>query len=230
MPCAARFDCRSMPRFISLSLIANVALVVALSTNGFGQTLVKPNQSPPHWIWCRNTGGDAGSSPRESNRCRLESRVELAAPPQSAKLRLAADFCHARVEINGRAVVSVEPYSSTADLEIDQAVRHGENRITISAREIDGPAAVALSLLITTSDGRRSEILTDGEWRVTDVGTGTGKAVSLGIVEPSFWGINRRPATIDPFDNYEQWRQAIGMQAKADQAAFWTASGFSIAL
>ena len=57
----------------------------------------------------RDSGAATDSSCRLEHRFRLDSRV------QSATLRLAADFCRATVEVNGRPLVSAEPYSPTVD-------------------------------------------------------------------------------------------------------------------
>src|SRR5262245_6303815 len=225
-----RHEYRSMLRFILLLSTANVAILVGLSPCGFGETGMSPNHGLPHWIWRRDTSGGADQPRAARDDCRLERHFDVEQAPRSAKLRLAADFCHVRVEINGHTVISVEPYSQTVDLDVTQSVRRGENQIGVSARAVDGPSAVALSLSLTSGDGRTSEILTDSQWRVVESGEEIGSAVSLGVVEPRLWGIGRRSVAIDAFDNYEQWRQAIGTPAKADQAAFWTAPGFSISL
>ena len=56
-------------------------------------------------------------------------------------------------------------------------------------------------------------------------------AVSLGLVDRPLWGLDRRPPTIDPFDNYEQWQQAKGDKAGKDNSpSFWIAPGFEISL
>lgn len=169
----------------------------------------------PHWIW----DGD-------QRECSLERSFAADGLVQSATLRLAADFCHATVEINGRGVLTVEPYSPTTDVDVTSAIRGGENRIAVRCKSVAGPAAIALSLSLLDADGKRTTLVSDGGWLC-----GTGKTVSQqGPVEPALWGIGRRPATIDPFDNYEQWRQAVGAPAAGHEAAFWTAPGFEISL
>src|SRR5262245_836140 len=100
-----RREYRSMLRFILLLSIANVAILVGLSQNGFGQTAMSPNQRPPDWIWRRDTSGIASQPRAASDDCRLERHFDVEKAPRSAKLRLAADFCHARVEINGHTVI-----------------------------------------------------------------------------------------------------------------------------
>ena len=83
-------------------------------------------------------------------------------------------------------------------------LRSERNEIAIDAAAVPGPAAVALQLTIVAADGTRRTIVTDEQWR------SRGAAAILGEAEPALFGIGRRPPTIDPFDNYEQWRQATG--------------------
>jgi putative heme-binding domain-containing protein len=101
----------------------------------------------------------------------------------------------------------------------------GENRINVSARAVDGPAAVAVELTYVGADGTKSRVVSDARW--TNEGAA---ATSLGEVSAAMWGLSRRPPTIDPFDNYEQWQQAKGESAAANQPTFWTPPGFEIAL
>src|SRR6478672_9204286 len=46
----------------------------------------------PHWIWSQDTG-QFDSQPTPTEKCRFERRFTLDAPPRSASLRFAADFC-----------------------------------------------------------------------------------------------------------------------------------------
>jgi putative heme-binding domain-containing protein len=168
----------------------------------------------PHWIWDRN-----------QRECSLERSFVANGLVQSATLRLAADFCHATVEINGRGVLTVEPYSPTTDVDVTSAIGSGENRILVRCKSIAGPSAMALSMSIVNADGSRTTLVSDSTWS-----SDKGQPLSLGAVEPALWGTGRRPATIDSFDNYEQWRQAVGAPAAGNEAAFWTAPGFEISL
>ena len=168
----------------------------------------------PQWIWDRG-----------QRECSLSRSFTVELPIQSASLRLAADFCDATVRINGRGVLTVEPYSPTTDVDVTSAIRAGENRVAVECQSVDGPSAIALSMTIVNADGSRTTLVSDGQWS-----SESGKVAPGGPVEPALWGIGRRSATIDPFDNYEQWRQAVGAPKTGDEAAFWTAPGFEIAL
>jgi putative heme-binding domain-containing protein len=180
----------------------------------------------PSWIWSE---GKAAVSPQETRfgRVFLVEGLVTAAP-----LRVAADFCRVRVEINGRPVAAVEPYSQMVEIEVAEALVRGENRIAIVASNVPGletMAAVALSLTIKEANGATSEVVTDEKW-TSRSGEVDRKVTSFGQVEARLWGSGRRPAKIDAFENYEQWRQASGATSKATSPSFWTAPGFEISL
>jgi len=192
--------------------------------------VINAEDSVPHWIWSRDTATATGQGQFSGDICRLERAFRVEQPIQSAKLRFAADFCEATVEINGQGVVSVLPYCQTVDVDTTAAMKLGENRIVISAKSVEGPFAVALSLTLIAADGKQTTFVTDERWQAAVAGGERKAAVSTGAVNAALWGLGRRPATIDPFDNYEQWRQALGTKPAENAAAFWTAPGFEIAL
>ena len=170
----------------------------------------------PHWIW----------QPKDSaNAPRFEKAFNVAGAAQSAALRIAADFCRATVEINGSSILVVEPHSPTLDLDVTRHMRTGENRIVVTGERQPGPAAIALSLSVVVGNDTAATIVTDESWSTA----AKGKAVSLGAVAPEIWGLNRRSAKIEPFDNYEQWQQALSASENRLPAKFRTAPGFEIA-
>jgi len=190
---------------------------------------VESNAAAPHWIWHRDTSADVELARVVGTQCVLERRFQVDSRVQSATLRLAADFCRASVELNGRPVVSAEPYSPTVDVDATLTLQPGENRIVIAAKSVAGPAAVALSLSLVTASGQRQTIVTDEGW-LAGTSNGDRAAVLMGEVEPALWGIGRRSAAVSPLENYEQWRQALNQPAAGDSAAFWTSPDFEISL
>ncbi|OAI53672.1 hypothetical protein AYO47_04215 [Planctomyces sp. SCGC AG-212-M04] len=180
----------------------------------------------PSWIWSE---AQAAAAPQES---RFVRTFSVKSSVTAAPLRIAADFCRARVEINGRAVVLVEPFSQTVEIDVAESIVRGENRIEIVAENVPGLetlAAVALSLTIKEATGATTEVVTDERWTCRSGGIDR-KTTSFGLVEGRLWGLGRRPAKIDAFENYEQWRQAGGATSKVSSPSFWTAPGFEISL
>src|SRR5262245_27377969 len=92
----------------------------------------------PHWVWSHDTCNQRFPS----GSCRLERTFSVEQPIRAAKLRMAADFCSATVEINGQGVVSVLPFCPAVDVDAAAALKSGENRIAISAAssELVSPA------------------------------------------------------------------------------------------
>src|SRR5689334_9714053 len=121
-------------------------LVVSLSIPiGGSARAVEPaaNGQLPHWIWGKTSRTDWKSVPQA---VRLEKSFNAAGAIETATLRVAADFCRATVELNGRAVLRLEPYSPTTEMDVTAYLAGGENRLAIAADHVCGPNAVALSL------------------------------------------------------------------------------------
>ena len=172
-------------------------------------------QKPPHWL-----------DVTVANAVAISREVEIAAAVQQARIQIAADFCEVAVELNGRLAAVIEPYGETLELDVTPYVKLGKNRVVLRAARQDGPAAVAAELTIETSAGGQ-RLVTDESWQVANSNE---KVRSLGAVAPELWGLGRRSAAIDAFDNYEQWRQASGGTPASDPATFWIAPGFEITL
>lgn len=146
---------------------------------------------------------------------------------QSASLKFAADFCRARVVINGLPVVEIEPYCQTQTVDVTDAVRRGSNEIAITAEPIrDTPAAVTLTLTVVQADGRSVACSTDESWKITTTNSKVRGAKTRGTVPPPMWGLGRRSIAVDPFENYEQWQQAKGGGGASPR--FFVAPGFEI--
>src|SRR4051812_18562737 len=99
------------------TLIVLVAMVTAgllqarLAQVGLAaETSSTPHARPPHWIWSKE--------PASAAEIRLERSLSLDRSIQSGELSFAADFCTARVEINGRRVLEVAPYCQRQTLDV----------------------------------------------------------------------------------------------------------------
>jgi hypothetical protein len=212
-------------RFHTLAAIC----VLIIGVIGHRGTAAEPSVGP-HWIWHHDTGPHIAASSGAAESCRLERQFQLSQAPTTSTLRFAGDFCNAEVEINGRPVARVEAYSPTIEIPVTTMLRPGENRVSIAAHSVGGPAAVALSITLTSSGVQQLAVATNSLWHVAVADNRKEPAVSLGLVDEALWGTQRRPAAIDPFDNYEQWRQALGGAQGTNQPAFWLAANFAISL
>ena len=192
---------RAMPR-LRLGLVC-AAMLLSVPSAAHAQG--------PHWI---------GGTSVASKTWQFERSFSAEAAVQSAKLKLAADFCTARVLINDQPVLTVEPYCPTQDREVTRYLKRGKNKLSVVTTPVAGPAAVALSLTLSGRDGQTTTIVSDGSWQ---------GAESHGEVRPELWGLGRRSAAVSPFDNYEQWQQAKGDKPEKPPQ-FWVVPGFEVTL
>jgi len=111
----------------------------------------------------------------------------------------------------------------------------------IEAKSCAGPAAVFLSLQFTGKDGAQHSIVTDSTWSAaTTAPEGWPQAelkesiaaqvVSFGPVAREPWGSDERGVGISPFDDYTQWKRALGEKPGEDPSSFVAAPGFEIEL
>lgn len=170
----------------------------------------------PHWI---DGAHDVGGLRRVVRTFTLDAPIERAA------VRLAADFCSASLFVNGRAALVVEPYCQAQDLDVTPLVQRGKNDLAVVVDPVRGPTAVAMSFVAARQDGRLVEIVTDGRW--TTYNDEQSPVLDLGAVRPELWGLDRRPATISPFENYEQWKQTLD-KSVSPQTKFDAAPGFRV--
>lgn len=146
---------------------------------------------------------------------------------QAGTLKLAGDFCRTRLQINSETVAILEPYTQTLDMDVTPFLKLGDNRIDIVVEPISGaPAAVALELKIMTSTGEGVSLRSGANWQILSKDGKSSNPQLGGPVRPEFWGIGRRPITNDPFDNYDQWKQAKGGNGQSPK--FYVAPGFEI--
>lgn len=200
-----------------------LVLFVAASTRVIAAEPASEATGTPNWVW---------TSDEHAQDCQLSREFVLEAAIHSARLKLAADFCQAEVEINGRAVIGVAPYCQLQSLDVTDALRLGPNRIDVRATRVPGPPAVALSLAVSLAGGQQASILTDNDWtleppRESDQPAG-GKLLERGSVPAELWGVGRRDISLSPLENYEQWQQAKTEAGQPRAPRFWTAPGFEV--
>lgn len=210
-----------LPKPTLIAILITLQIVVAEPTTQ-AQSAVK---SVPHWIW----------HPSEKNapaNALFEKEVQVEAPIQSARLRVAADSCYLKLSINGHATVSTEPFSPIVDVDVTNFIVLGKNTLRVEATKVPGPTAFAMSLQLNSADEAQSTtIVTDDNWRLVEPSLPEKKlpSVSLGLVSAALWGIGRRDIQLDAVENYEQWQQAKSGSTSPEQK-FWTAPGFEISL
>lgn len=195
-----------------------VILAVLFSLNS---TLIAQDASTPKWIHCPE---------RSLSKYQLLASANLDEVAKSAHLKIASDFARASVSINNVKVLTVEPYCQLQSIDVTQWLRSGENRWTVDVERVEGPSAVAIECVVETASGQRLKLHTDESWSYRIGSENLSRVEALGNVRPEIWGAGRRAITLSPVENYEQWRQSAGGDAKVAQPKFWTAPGFEVTL
>lgn len=162
----------------------------------------------PHWVWVENNQGD--DSPIVESQTALPSHAirrtfVLSSGFQRATLRIATDFCHARIRINGRVLTTIGPYSAITSSDATDYLTIGSNTLQIDLLPEVGPSAVACSLVTHVNEHEQLTLTTSSDWETLD---GRQTIRNLGPVPSELWGDRTNPIELSPTDNYQQWKQA----------------------
>ncbi len=187
----------------------------------------QPEIAVPDWIWL--------DAERKGNQKVLfQKTFQCPIDITSARLHLASDFSSCRVVMNGRTVASLANFGPLLDLDIEDHLLQGKNTIELHASSSQGPAAVALSLKISSDGDSTIWVQTDSSWRTRVEEASASEnhwsdAVSFGAVARQFWTDSRR-SRIDAFDDYTQWKLASENGVVAGSADVIMQPGFQAEL
>lgn len=134
-----------------LALVPSSLLALAARDR---QQRSSPPGTAPQWIW------DASAEPDEE--LFFRKTFSLAAAPQQAKLRCAADN-HWRVWLNGERVQEGQAWERLLTTEVAAKLRQGENVLAVYASNEGGPAGLALRL-DWQAGKQRGEVVSDASW------------------------------------------------------------------
>ena len=154
-------------------------------------TLLCTSAWSAEWMW--GAGGRMAPA-----RVEMSKGFELdPLPDGDVHLRVMADFCAVEVILNGRQVVSLEPYDPLVRVPVKRWLRVGGNQIRVRLRGVEGPSAVALDLI----DRRGRTLLASG------AGWEGGVAIApLGVLRLGGESLG----SIGALDEYNQWKEAKG--------------------
>jgi putative heme-binding domain-containing protein len=115
-------------------------------------------------------------------------------------------------------------------LNLSQQLRAGANTLTVRAEPIAAPAAFALELMLRAADGRCRVVRSDASWEVRSTAAKEGAARVAeergSLAVESWW--NATLPTVDPFDDYNQWKEAQGAGGRSAAPTFRLLPGFEI--
>ncbi|MFT5522314.1 MAG: putative heme-binding domain-containing protein [Pirellulaceae bacterium] len=179
---------------------------------------------PVQWIW--------NTEDRETKQAVIFSkRIDLTGCSHP-RLELATDFCEVTVEINGHEAARGYPYQTRRAIDLPK-IAAGQWTILLHATPTGGPAALAARLTWQDRDGKRQFLSADNSWRcrIQDEAKTTSewnRAVALGIVEDTIWNPDEGRVRISRFDDYEQWKQALGDDASDSPLMYDIQDGFEL--
>ena len=200
-----------------LTCLLCCAIVLLCSTKACAQT---QHSARPHWIW-------AAADRKENRTIRLCKTFELAGELTGARLLLITDFADLTAVVNGTPVAELDAYAAPRELDVTDAIQRGENELCLTATSVAGPAAIAAKLEVTRRQAAPLTMVSDASW--TDDSDRT--AVSLGRVAAAPWLIHQESTRIRPFDDYTQWKRALGdadPDADTDAASYQIEPGFEL--
>ena len=171
------------------------------------------------WIW----------GERDSAKFAVTEDFDLASPPKHGVLRCAVDFCTATARLNDKEVCDFYGSTHLQTIDVTHLLRQGNNRFRLSAVKTEGPAATAYELDIVTEDGRKLVVRSSGNNAECPEFEPSGRQTFGNIAEEPWWNIQRTP-TINAFDEYNQWEEAISGSSEQELASFQLAEGFEIEL
>ena len=153
----------------------------------------------PHWIW---SSGDRLAPGQVTFAKSLDLPDEFV----RVDIWIATDFARSTLRVNDRLIAQLSPYDAPLEIETTSNFKRGKNTIQLQAMGTDGPSAVALKLIVTRVSGEPLTIVSNADWS-----TGNNQsAASLGQVAQVPWLISARSTEIQPFDDYTQWKRALG--------------------
>ncbi|MCA9053895.1 MAG: c-type cytochrome [Planctomycetaceae bacterium] len=186
----------------------------------------------PHWIWAEAAA--------EGDECRIDRRFEVPEQATAVTLRLAARGTRVDVGLDAQPVCVLEEYGPWITVDLRSHVHPGVNELQLHRRPSTDSPMVFAAISVTAADGRVTEALSDPSWRIrtgrrkegTDADAAvefgeTTSTASLGEVPRYLWDVGQRSIEITPFDDYEQWKQAIGTEATAPEQ-FQVPPGFEV--
>ena len=228
----------------AISLLHVVTLVAGLGAAGLlspsADARAEDENAALEWIWSDGTG-------RDSDACCLQTSFEVTQGIQSASLFALLDYSNGRVFLNSEPVAATVAYDSPVELDVTEHIKRGMNSLSVCAIATDGPSAIGLRLVIRHTDGTSTKIdsssrsgwvnvqlpenfqpLLDPPPQAT-LRTKT-SIRSLGPIGRQYWAPGGSGITIQPSDNYEQWKLTQNSTLVPPAESFSVADGFQVEL
>ncbi len=219
-----------------ISPFAGAVLLAGLLTS-----MVSADESRPAWIWVQPIHADqekvaaAKEDRLAPEQCLIRTTWKSNFAIQVAKIRLAADYSRVTVSINGKRAFILDDYGPWTTQDITDFVIPGENQLTLQCAGSPGPSAILASLEIKGAGGELVRLQSGSSWKGRSLSpnrdhTPWRPCRTFGQVAEHLWRADDRPPAITPFDDYEQWKQALDESDVSQAPAFHIPDGYEIQL
>lgn len=215
-------------------LLSVTAVAFFLLMRPIDQERACGDEPTPQWVWADRKRA-AGQSVSLRRRFTIDRRLKRAV------LRGTFESCNAAFFINGESVARRNAFGPAVRADVTRLLQQGEHVLGVTGQSLEGPAAIALRLDLEFVDGQTQTIVTDSGWQaasfdesalrpprqVADPGQG---AIAFGPVGRAAWGNTGDGVSIDPVDDYTQWKRALGPGATTEPARIQAPAGFEVEL
>jgi putative heme-binding domain-containing protein len=185
------------------------------------------SSDPVQWIW--------SSSNRETEYTVVFRRQFDATKWINARLDFVTDFCEVVVEIDGKKIAEGYPYQTRHSIDLSNTLKSDTGTppirtIQIRATPTGGPAAIAARLTWNDTAGKPNEISSDANWKYLIIDNAKTEPIwlearEIGAVEDTIWDPDEGRVLISRFDDYAQWKQALGQEG-TDAPIYEVRDGF----
>jgi putative heme-binding domain-containing protein len=187
----------------------------------------------PNWI--------AAPDMAVRGRSYFRKEFELANPIQSARLVAAAREASLDFYLDGKLIFELDPYDPLIKRDLTQEFSPGRHVLAVSCRHSGPNAMFFIRIQLKLADGTHKTLVTDHSWRASatlaegwmDLDFNADRwseSVTRSLVDERLLIPDERRIDLAASDNYEQWRQASGVNQAADPALFSITPGFRIEL
>jgi putative heme-binding domain-containing protein len=142
-------------------ILACVGLAAAAAALiGAGAKIPDPGQPPvAQWIW-------GGAQAHDNETFYFRDTFDATDVPKAASLWTTCDN-EMTVYLNGKAVAQSDDWKTPVAPDVKKFIHRGLNVIAVRAHNVDSAAGLILKLHVEQADGKSTEVITNGTWRVS---------------------------------------------------------------
>ena len=172
----------------------------------------RTRQTTTNWIW-------ASAQPGEHATFEFTKSFRVENDGTMAELCFSPCFSELQITLDGRRVGNASAYQGVTKTTIQQPLNAGIHHLTVHAIGVEGPSAFFAELMLNHRD-QVKKIRTGHDWLAFTANAlkkqerAPISLIDLGPIENVLTPPEQSHVGIDALDNYEQWKLALGDNAK----------------